>query len=787
MKGKVFFDKFSYAILLSVAFVAPIFFIPVSFISVQFGTSLFFAFGVILAILVYVTQTLGLGFIELPSPSKYVVGFTSVVPVAYVLSAFASGFSRMSLFGYTFDISTVGFVILGFIYLFLVSIFFRDEKRIFYSYFAFVISSLALSIFLLVRIIFGPEILSFGIFTSITATVVGSWNNVGIFFGIGVILSLLTHQMLHVSRLMKILLIIALFSSLFFLTLVNFKIIWIILAVCSVLFILYNLFSFHGSSMSSLSIGKKLKSIPIYPSAVLMLSVVFIIWGGALGSYISNMFGVNNLDVRPTFSTTLNIARNTIIQKPVFGSGPNTFLAQWLAFKPDDVISTIFWDTDFTNGIGLIPTFAVTTGLAGILSWLLFLGFYIYLGVKSIFAKIDSSFVKYLLVSSFFVSLYLWIMAFVYVPSTVIFILTFFFTGLFFASVYLADIIHFKTIVFSRNPKAGFIWSLVLVSVLAVNLGLAYGLFKNSKSMWYFQKSSYALNTKNDTEASEAYMASAITAVPYDIYFRALTEIELIKLNKIISEDPAKQTRPELIQKIFADTLASAIKAGLASKDADPKNYLNWISLGKVYEAVSAPSLKVQGAFESAKFAYEEALHRNPKNPGILVLLARLHTIKQDYKGARDYAMQAIKAKSNYLDAYFLLSQIEVADKNINGAIDSVTAASMINPTDPAIFFQLGLLKYNIKDYRGAINSLEKATKLTPNYANARYFLGLSYEQVGEREKAIQEFEGLKITNPDNKDVLTILTNLKEGKSIFTDTEDVKSEKVGTLPIKEKQ
>jgi tetratricopeptide (TPR) repeat protein len=114
-----------------------------------------------------------------------------------------------------------------------------------------------------------------------------------------------------------------------------------------------------------------------------------------------------------------------------------------------------------------------------------------------------------------------------------------------------------------------------------------------------------------------------------------------------------------------------------------------------------------------------------------------------------------------------------------------VTAASVIDPTNPAIFFQLGLLKYNEKDYAGAIAALEKATQMTPDYANAKYFLGLSYEAVGRHADAITQFEDIKVTNPDSAEVDAILANLKAGKPIFTGDTATSPEKGKTLPVKE--
>ncbi|KND48320.1 MAG: Tfp pilus assembly protein PilF [Parcubacteria bacterium C7867-003] len=776
-------NKLSFWVLLAVTALIPIFFLPISFISTQFGTSLLFSFGVIVSAVLYIVSGIVNGSLDLPKPAKYVLGFSAVVPVVYFLSGIYLGFSRMAFFGYTFDISTVGFILLAFVYMFLVSVLFRDKKKMVQAYTAFGVSSVIFALFVLIRIFAGADTLSFGLFTVTTATMLGSWNNIAVLFGIGVILSLITLDMVRVSKLMKVLLFVGLVVSLFFVSLVNFTLVWGVLAVCSFILILYKMFSANTSFAPVQSWKSRLARVSVVPLVVLVLSLVFVFWGNA-GIYLAGKLKATNIEVRPSLSTTLNIAKSTLKERPLFGSGPNTFVTQWLTYKPADIVTSVFWDTDFTNGIGLIPTFTVTTGLVGLLSWLLFLGFYVYLGIKSIFVRSEDSLVNYLITSSFFVSLFLWVVNFAYVPSTAMFVLAFFFTGLFFASIYLAGIIPVVNRQFNTSPKLGFVSSLVMVASLVAVVSLGYGLFRSSLSLWYFQKSSFALNTSKDSKASEEYMLKAIVAVPNDIYYRSLSEVQIYQLNEILSQDP-KNVKPEELQKQFSDGLTKAITSAITSTERDPSNYLNWVSLGRVYDAVSVPQLNIAGAYESAQIAYIEALKKNPKNPGILMLLARLAVNRNDLKQAEGYAQQAIQLKNNYLDAYFLLSQIEVANGNIAGAVRSVTAASIIDPTNPAIFFQLGLLKYNQGDFNGAITALEKATEMTPDYANAKFFLGLSYEATKQREKAIKQFEDLSVSNPDSKEVEQILSNLRAGKAIFTDAANTKPEKGKELPLKE--
>lgn len=780
-------DKFTFTLLLTVVFLAPLFFVPGSFVSVQFGTSLLFAFGVLVSAIVFILTSLKKGAIELPQSKLFYGGSLLTVPVVYTLSSLSHGFSRLSFLGYTFDISTVGFVVLSFLFLLLVSLVFKTKERIFYSYVAVVVSLLAVAIFLMIRIAFGAQVLSFGIFTELTSTAVGGWNNTGIFFGIGAILSLLTVEMLSLTRFTWILTLVALVASLFFLSIVNFATIWIIVASTAFLFLVYKVFSIEG--IGFLSWGDRIKKVPFTSLIVFIIAIIFTVWGGTLGNKLATTFNVSSVDVRPTLGVTMDVVTNTLKTSPIFGSGPNTFAAQWLSYKPADINTTIFWNTDFSYGVGLLPTFAVTTGILGVLSWIVFFGIYLYYGFKAIFSKIVDQFNLYLIVSSFFISLYLWIMVFVYIPSIVVLMLTFFFTGLFFATLYISNLQQVQVYTFNKNPRVGFVATLGLVGVLLLLGGLGYGLFNNSKSLWYFQKSAYAANTAGDLVQSENYLAKAIEAVPYDVYYRAQSEISFAKINALLSQDLSKANKEE-VQKFFTDELTKSITAALNAQKADPSNYLNWIALGRAYEIAVPPQTEVTGAYEGAVLAYTKALERNPQNPGISLLFARLEAAKNNLKKAKEYAIIAINQKPNYIDAYYFLSQLEVADKNLKGAIDSVAAASVIEPNNPAIFFQLGLLQYNGEDFKSAIGSFNKSLQIAPDYANSKYFLGLSLVLTGDVPSAIKQFEDLKITNPESKEVEFILSNLKAGKSPFTNAQppaNVPPEKRQNLPVKQDQ
>lgn len=771
-----------FIILIIISFLTPLFFLPYTFISPQYSTSLLFALGVVASFFMYILGVFSTASINLPTPAKYFYVSLIAVPAVYALSGLVNGIFKLVFFGYTFDISTVGFNILCFVYLFLVSLSFVSKKKIFYSYFAFVTSSIFVAIFVVVRIFFSPKLLSFGIFNSITSNTVGSWNNLGIFFGICLILSLLTYELAPISKFMKIVLGFSTIVSLFFLAIINFTIIWEIIAVFTFIFIIFSFINYENYNTTLI---KRILTTTIFSLLVFALSIIFIIWSNSAGIYLSTKLKIDNLEIRPSFSATLDVTKNIIINKPLLGTGPNSFVNGWLVWRPDDVLTTVFWNTDFSGGIGLLPTYATTTGIIGIISWIFFLIYYVFVGIKTILLRQENKFLRYLSISSFFVSLYLWIMTIVYIPSISIYILTFYFTGLFFSSAFLSGTLEIKRKSFVENKKKFYFVSLFLILFIVGGLYIVYYLYRNTKSLWYFQKSSLALNIEKNNNLSEEYILKAISLVPHDVYYRALSEIELVKLESIVSQD-VNVIKPEVIEQQFSLTLKNAIKAGVSAKDSDPANYLNWLSLGKVYEAVSLPQLKIKGAYDNAISYYSEALKRNPKNPSILISLSRLTASQGDFKKAKEYASQAIQFKKNYLEAYFILSQIEVAMGNIRGAIDVVNESATVDSSNPAIYFQLGLLKYNVSDWSGAIVAFEKALSIASDYANAKYFLGLSYELTGMHAKAIKEFQDLRMTNPDSKEVESILKNLLDGKTIFTNNENKNPEKRKTLPIKER-
>lgn len=787
---KIGIEQIAYFILGGLALLLPFFLIPSRFVGLGLSKGLLISLGAVFALAFFIISTIKSGQIEVPKNLMFLS--TALIPVAFLLSAIFNGSSQASFLGYVFEIGTVSSIFFGFLILFLASQMFRSKERIFYSYLGLFLSFGIITLYHIIRFLFGPEVLSFGFLNNPVSNLVGSWNDLSIYFGAVAILSLVTLEMVVLNKVFKTLISSVFALSIVFLAIVNFSTMWFVLGIFSLVFFLYIISFDHFYPSKELGHGADLNSQPTsnrkisYKSlAVLIVSVLFIFAGSPISDRISSILNIANVEVRPSWGATLEITGNVLKQNPIFGSGPNNFTNEWLLNKPEGINETLFWNTDFSYGTGLLPTFMVTTGALGILAWVFFLGMILYTGIRAMFKPTEDLFSRYLVVSSFLLSIFFWLTVILYVPGIANFGLAFFFTGLFMASLYRENLLQKKTFSLATNPKISFVSVLVLIVLLIGTVVLGYLVGQKSVSFVYFQKSLVALNEEQNLDRAESYMVKAVELGGLDIYYRGLSELNLVRINTILNREGATF---DSVRDEFQATLANSIENARISTTINPQNYQNWISLARVYAELVPPPFSIPGAYENAKAAYEEALKSNPHNPAIYLLLSRLEISNNNLAQAREYAQMSIEKKQNYADGHFVISQIEVAEGNLDPAISSLETTLILSPGNPGLFFQLGILKYNKQDFIGAIGALARAVELVPEYANAKYFLGLSLSRVGETALAIEQFEGIEVTNPDNEEVKIILENLRAGREPFANVQpplDNRPEQRPSLPIEE--
>lgn len=789
-KSRAGFDGLLEWLLIGTTALVPIAFIPLLFAPFQFTKAFFIAIAALLGVAFYIVARMKERRILIPmSP---LMGAMWMIPVAYLLSSLFSGNIEQSLLGQGFSTDSFAFVGVLTLLATLVAIGLRKRESLLKLYGAFMVSVGIVALFQIARLFFGPNFLSFGIFTSTTANVLGSWNDLAIFFGLVTVLSLVTLVGLTLHGKIKLIVAGALAVSIAMLIVINFSVVWWVIGAFALGTFVYSLttgrYSRERATTDSLESESQMRELvgegqtSFASLLVLSLCLVFLVGGNFIGNSVSTFFNVSQLEVRPSWQSTADVIQSTYAKHAIFGSGPGSFSREWLLNKPVEINQTLFWSADFASGIGYIPTSFATTGAVGALAWILFIGLFLYAGFRALVMRVNADpLSSYLSLSSYLGALFLWIFAVIYTPSHSILFFAFLLTGVFIASIRRQPGgFSEKEISFVENPRLGFISVLFLTLLFLGSIASIFAIGERYASAMYFQKGVVALNVDGDIDASEALVSQAVTLNEVDAYYRFGTNLNLIRLSEVAQSETLSE---EEARTQFQAVLAAAIQNAQRATALDPTNYLNWINLAQVYQTVVP--LKVEGAYDGATQAYARALEFNPQSPAIFLGLAQLESANGNNETAKEKIQLALEKKNNYTEAIFLLAQIQINEGETEEAIKSVEATTVIEPTNPVNFFQLGLLKYSDEQYEGASSALARAIALNPNYSNALYFLGLSEYERGDVDSAIEQFKKVQALNPDTAEINDILENLENGLPPISKDTSSSVESLDSLPVSE--
>lgn len=801
-----FFDTIASSLLVLLFFLTPLFFVPNSAASLSSAKFLLLG-GVLGASFVFwVIGRLKEGVITFPHSSFFV--FAAAIPIVYFLSSFFSEPASSSFLGRGMEEDTFAAAMLLYMFFILSAMLLHTRTRMLATLLATLFSFGVLAFFLAVRFFVGDSLLSFGIFNDLSANPVGKWNDLGIFLGLIALLSLTGIEFLpFAGRVFKIFLGFLLILSLFFLSIVDFYLAWHIFGFFAFAIFLHGLFFGAGETSLESKTGAEpssgrsgTKRFRLVSFIVLVLCLFFIFgfnplteaarqWGNIFpeSSETLSRISIPYIEATPSLQGTFFVAERSLMsdfQSMFFGAGPNTFGAEWLMGKPKLMNEhENFWNADFNSGFSHFFTILVTIGIIGGFAWAFFFVLFAKNGFRALGIFFDGERRGfYPPLFAFLPALYLWAFVFLYLPNIAILALCFGFTGLFLGTLSSERLIGRFRIFFLRDARVGFLAVSMLIACMVF-------VYMGGASIWHAfrAESAYgagrvAFYASGDIGAAEEKIHRALFYNKNDLYYRELALLSLARIEKLLVRTDISED--DFVAE-FEKFLGNAIALVEEAKRADPEDYQNYIAEAEIYALITP--LGIEGARESALKAYEEAAKRNPQSPVIPLSIARLYIQEGDTASARDYIQGAIILKSNYTDAFLLLSQIEASEGDLSKAIEEAERAAVAAPGDPLAFFNLGFLLYSNGDFSGAISALEGAVSLQGDYANARYFLGLSYEKAGRTNDAIRQFAVIEELNPDNAEIKRILENLRAGRGPFSDPASpvVPSEERETLPVPE--
>lgn len=759
----------AWVLMLSVA-LSVLFFFPALGISLTPTKVTIVALGFLLALILYILARLTRGNVIVPPLA--LVGALWLVPLAYALSTLFSGASlSASFFGTNFETDTFGFMLILSAVATLTALVFRKREQ--FGMAALIMGgALGLMVLAQALIILSSRVIPGAL--PATQNLIGPFMDLGMLTGLSVVLALITLRFLSLPKLPKIAVIVGLALGLFVLGAVNAPALWIVTGLASLALFIEAIMKRRNSGSDEELEG--VSTLPaesdsgsggsrsvLAPLAVLIISFFFIIGGNTLGASFTNALGTSVIDARPSWQATFDIGSRTYASSPLFGSGPGTFGDQWLKFRDRTVNDTIFWNIDFTSGIGLIPTSFVTTGIIGALAWLFFLGLLVFFALRALLFRLpQDAFLRFVSVASFAGAVYVLAFSIFNAPGPVVLTVGFFLLGLFISSLRFSGERKEWGVLFSKSPRVGFVIVFFLTLVLLGSVVGAYGVVQRYMSELAFSEASNALSAGDLVRAEEAARRS-LTFTQSDRTHRVLASVSIARMNQIASDTSIP---PTTAQEQFQAALTAGIEAGSSATTFNPNNYQNWALLGSVYQTVVP--LQIEGAYQSSRDAYDRAVALNPTNPVLPFVLAQLEIANNNGAQAEIELRNAIEQKRDYAQAIFLLSQLQVSMGKAREALETAEASAYFAPNDPVVLFQLGLLRSGNGDTAGAVAAFERAIQLNPQYANAHFFLGVMRALQGDYEGAAASLEMVSSFSPENAQAVAAdLETLKGGENPF--------------------
>lgn len=760
----------NWAVVLTFA-LSVIAFIPVNTIPFLYTKVTVLALGALVTLVLFILARLTRGNAIIP-PLPLLASLW-IVPFAYLLSSLFSGAGvGASFFGTELESDTFGFMVLLATFATLTALAFRRTAtfRMFYGV-ASIVTALVIVSQVLVVIVghFAPTIIA------PTTNLIGSFVDMGMFLGLALAIGLLALRLLTLSSKRRTMLYVGGGVALFLLALVNSVVVWVLVALVALALFIEAIMRNRASGDQTdldgvaLLLAEESDESPqstrslAAPLATLAVALFFLIGGSTIGNALADGFGVSLVDVRPSWQSTFDVGSHTYASSPLFGSGPGTFDTQWVKFRDRSLNDTLFWNVDFVSGIGTIPTSFVTTGLMGALAWIGFIGLFLFFGLRALLMRMpEDPFIRFVSASSFVGALYVLALAVFAVPGELILLAGFLLLGIFISSLrYGTDAREFG-IIFARSPKVGFIIVFALTLLLLASILAAYVVVERYLSSVAYAESANALQSGDLVRASDKANQSIMFS-PSDRAYQLISAIGIARMNEIAGDTTLAQADA---QTQFQSALSGSIAAALAATNLNPNDYRNWAMLGNVYQTVVP--LQIEGSYDNAKSAYDQAIALNPTSPALPFVVAQLEIANENPIAAGESLMAAINLKRDYTQAIFLLSQLEAQQGRAREALEAAEAAAYFAPNDPTILFQVGILRSANGNNAGAIEALARSVELNPQYANAHFFLGVMQAIAGNYPAAARELEFVASLSAENAEAVAAdLVAVRAGRNPF--------------------
>ncbi len=497
--------------------------------------------------------------------------------------------------------------------------------------------------------------------------------------------------------------------------------------------------------------------------ALTVLSLAFLLFGSQIQRYTTQVTKVNFAIIKPSLTASnivMQNAYNSSLKYKLIGSGPASFSSVWDRFKPAQIINnTPYWNTSFTYGYSTLMTSFVTFGIVGGILLLILL-IHPLLGVVRFMLKEEvvaqehtegakDTNVKNTLILSVILS------AMLAFSNPGLFTLALWATIVAYAMKLTAvngasRLIKFNT----QTTKMFKRLSVLVMAVLSITM-LVYG--TSALASTAISRSTYLNLLQGNTDKAEKYLTLLkYSAIERDTYATMVGLVVKSKNTLLLQElAGARQDKDEEKVKSLTENIKQNVdkimNAAISGVRFNPNDYKNHIAFASAYSDMFTLT-QDEEFYKKATEALNKAAALAPGNPLIPFNMAQLALLKQDVKSAKTALGYAINLKPDYDPAYGGLTDIALAQKSNQEALNIAQAAVQNNPRSASAWLRLAYLLYSSKDYKNAAAAFENSIALSQRPdANTLYILALSYDANGDYDKALNILNALNQTLKDPK------------------------------------
>lgn len=452
------------------------------------------------------------------------------------------------------------------------------------------------------------------------------------------------------------------------------------------------------------------------------------------------------VEVSPSYAISAEIAKNSVKDKFILGSGPATYGYDFSLQRPQNFNQNYFYNLRFYQGTGIVAEAVATLGVLGSIALVIILLSFLSVGAYLLTHEKEKNKIYSLGLFSAMLTLLIYSVT-ARAEGTILII------GSLLGTLTLATLLwesnseeKYLNLTLKASPK----YALALAFIfMVVTAGVAYLFVFIGKT---FVADIYAgMATREQQISEQGSVSKLIKAMSLHnkegrYFTRVGQEYMVLANNEMLKGE--KERDLTAIQKYLNNSIAAAVKG----RDLMKNDVLAAETLAQIYENAG---FYVKDSLALAEETYKQAQNLEPHNPNYFVKLGQIkislaaagkdeNEKKQLVGEARDLFQKSIDEKNNLAAGFYQLALAKEALGEIDGAIDDMKQAFILERGNITYAFNLGRLfqvRGGDEDNKVAEDLFKQILGVNDKEINTHFSLGILYEKTNRKSDAMSEYQ----------------------------------------------